>query len=237
MLRMMKKLTKVIPILPCFDIRTQTEFYQKLGFTVKEVCTSPNPYAVVEYESIELHFWGSKKNNPAENPSMCYIQVSDADALNNVFISALKKCDKKIPRSGIPRISKVRDLKNERRFTLTDAGGNTMYIGTPAKEDEGVCLRTIQNEEYSKNFAILYDLLYSKEDANVAANMLPRLLAIKDTLCDFDKAKLLLIELDIKLKLNQVVSGDTEIASLMKQYQNDTSWNCIRQRYNHIFCE
>lgn len=235
----MMKLTKVIPILPCPDIRIQTEFYQKLGFTVREVYKSPSPYAVVEYESIELelHFWGSKKNNPAENPSMCYIQVSDVDALNNLFISALKRYEKKIPRSGIPRISKVRDLKNERRFTLTDAGGNTLFIGTPAKEGKDICLRTIQNKEHSENFAILYDLLYSKEDANVAANMLPRLLAIKDTLCDLDKAKLLLIELDIKLQLNQIVSGDTEITALMKQYQDDTSWDCIRQRYNQILCE
>lgn len=76
-----KYMDKVIPILPCPDIKTQVEFYQQLGFEVTGLYPSPSPYATILLGSIELHFWGSRKNIPTENPSMCYIQVEEVDAL------------------------------------------------------------------------------------------------------------------------------------------------------------
>jgi hypothetical protein len=38
---------KIIPILPCPDIKGQVAFYQQLGFELLNLYTSPNPYAVI----------------------------------------------------------------------------------------------------------------------------------------------------------------------------------------------
>ncbi len=53
---------------------------------------------------------------------MCFLSVEQVDTVYNGFAKGLKHYLGKIPRSGIPRISKVRDLSNDRRFTLADPG-------------------------------------------------------------------------------------------------------------------
>lgn len=222
--------TAVIPILPCPDIRVQTDFYKQLGFDIIEVYTAPNPYAVVALEGIELHFWGSRKNVPAENPSMCIIRVADVDALYDKLAASIKANTGKVPRVGIPRISKPRQLKADRRFTLTDMGGNTIFVITPAKEEDAF-LRSIQNGAHTKDFALLYDLTYSKEDAPVAANMLPRLMAVMDELEEIDQAKLLLIEAEIMAKLNQEVSEPGALEALLDKRRDDEHWEPVRRQY------
>src|SRR5690606_21157161 len=122
------------------------------------------PYASIRLGAIELHFWGSRKNVPAANSSMCFIQVEDVDAIYEGFVGKLKAAAGKIPRSGIPRISKVRDLTSDRRFTLTDPGGNTIFVAQPAETGAQSFFRTLESEEYARKFAIVYDIMYSKED-------------------------------------------------------------------------
>lgn len=223
-------MNKVIPILPCPDIRVQVEFYQQLGFELMGLYTSPNPYAVVQLEAIELHFYGSKKMVPTENATMCYVQVEDVDAVCDAFSSGLKKHTGKVARSGIPRISKVRDLSSDRRFTLTDPGGNTLYVGTPANAEANVFFRTLHNEAAAKKFAVLYDLIYSKEDCLTAANLLPQLMAAKDTLDDLDKAKLLLAALEIQRQLRQSVDEQELQALIDAQTEGGSDWEKVRQR-------
>ncbi len=113
---------KVIPIMGCPDIRIQVAFYQALGFEVLATYTSPNPYASLKWKDIELHFYGSRKIVPSKNPTMCYIRVANVDQVNEAFTAGLKRCYGKIPRTGFPKITKVRNLADDRRFTLTDTG-------------------------------------------------------------------------------------------------------------------
>jgi hypothetical protein len=228
---------KVIPILPCPDIKGQVEFYQQLGFDLLGSYKSPNSYAVVQLGDIELHFYGSRKMVPAENATMCFVRVEDVDAVYNAFISGLKQHTGKIPRSGIPRISKVRDLVSDRRFTLTDMGGNTLFVGTPVQAEADVFFRTLQNETVAEQFTILYDLVYSKEDCAMAAKLLPRLLAAQAVLDDLDKAKLLLTALEIQRQLRQEVD-DSELRRLLEVYQDGGSdWAKVKQRYLAILQE
>lgn len=226
-------LDQVIPILPCPNIKVQTEFYRQLGFDIKAIYTSPNPYAVVTYGEIELHFYGNRKREPAANSSMCFIRVDDVDAIYEVFVSGLKTHLGKIPRSGLPRISKVRDLSLDRRFTLTDLGGNTFYIGTPVSGEEASFFRTLANETYAQKFAVLYDLLHSKEDPEMAAGMLPKFDAARAELRELDLAKLLLVELEISRQLGQDVDG-TELEKLLDNQGEDTDWAKVRQRHGEI---
>ncbi|MEN7547250.1 hypothetical protein AAG747_04980 [Rapidithrix thailandica] len=225
---------KVIPVLPCPDIHKQTAFFEQLGFTLLGKYRSPNAYAILRFGNIELHFYGNKKLVPAQNPSMCYIKIKDVDELYHSFVSAIKCHTGKVPRSGIPRISKIRDLKEDRRFTLTDTGGNTYYIGTPVKVKEGNFFRTLASEKFAKQFSLLYDLVYSKEDFLLAASRLSFFLESKDLLSDLDKAKFLLVMLDIQKQLELPVD-DTELQTVIEnQKEGGRDWEKVRKKYEEI---
>jgi hypothetical protein len=227
----------IIPILPCPDIRTQVAFYEQLGFEVVEIYTSPNPYAALKFGNVELHFYGSRKIIPAHNSSMCYLKVEDVDAVYNAFATSFKKHTGKIPRSGLPRITKVRDLSLDRRFILTDTGGNTFYIGTPVKANAKSFFRTLQNEEFATKFAVLYDVVYSKEDCSMAEKMLPKYETAKNVLRGLDKAKFLLIELEIRCQLEKPIR-DKELKSLLELHAGSSEdWKKVQKRYYAILKE
>lgn len=230
-------MNKIIPILPCPSIKEQVVFFENLGFTTMEIFTSPNPYVALQYGTFEIHFYGSKKTEPLNNPNMCFMRVEDVDRIYEEFITNYKKNTGKIPRSGIPRISKPRDLASDRRFTLTDVGGNTFFIGTPIKEN---FYRTIYNKEYAENFKILYDLTYSKEDCNIAFNMLMKFFPTDITTIkadELDIAKILLVALDINLQQNKII--DERISGRLKEMlhtcdKQNSYWEKILQKYNEI---
>jgi hypothetical protein len=223
---------KVIPILPCPDIRTQVAFYQQLGFEILGVYTSPNPYAALKFGSVELHFYGSRKIVPHENPSMCFITVQNVDAVYDAFAGSLKANTGKIPRSGIPRMTKVRDLVADRRFTLTDTGGNTIFIGCPKNAEVDNFFRTLENKEMAKKFTVLYDIVYSKEDCSMAADMLPKFDVRKESLGDLDKAKFLLVTLEVQSQLKQPLDDEPLKALLELHTDNDKDWKRIEDKYN-----
>lgn len=225
---------KVIPILGCPDIRTQVTFYEQLGFELIEIFTSPNPYARVRWGDIELDFYGSKKINPNANATMCYIRVDDVDALHDSFADSIKQHTGKVPRSGIPRFTTVRDLTHDRRFTLTDTGGNTLYIGTPLNKDSNVFFRTLENEKYAKKFAVLYDIVYSKEDPDMAAQNLPRYGIDTTALNELDKAKYFLVLLDIQEKTGQALD-DRDIKALLEIHKDENEdWKKVQEKYLSI---
>lgn len=153
-------MSKVIPVIPAKNLTEQCAFYESIGFTVSKKYTAP-PYAVVEYEDIILHFWVNKAQVPEENPICVFIEVDYVDIVNEQFTASIKKVTGKIPRSGFPRISKVRELKENKRFTLSDPAGNTIYFATPA---DAPAARTLENEKHAKIFGAVYDLLHSHEN-------------------------------------------------------------------------
>jgi hypothetical protein len=168
---------------------------------------------------------------------MCFIGVKDVDAVYEAFVSAFKQHTGKVPRSGIPRISKVRDLRDDRRFTLTDPGGNTFYIGTARKTKGDLFFRTLHNEEWAKKFAALYDVVYSKEDPQMAETMLPKYAVAMLVLDGLDKAKLLLLYLEIRRQLQQPLN-DGELIHLMETSPNGhAGWKSIRDRYQAVLRE
>jgi hypothetical protein len=233
---------KIIPILPCQSIREQVTFYENLGFESVEVSTRPRPYAVMRYGTIEMNFYGSTRTVPSENPIMCYLRVADVDSIYEKFTTSMKKNTGKIPRSGIPRISKLKDLADDRRFNITDIGGNTLYIGTPNTElsEDPTFFRTIESKEHAKNFETLYDLIYSKEDSNAAQNMLLKFFPPNFNsmnIGELDLAKILLVALEINLERNKKV--DENINDKLKELINSCNsqsslWEKIIQKYNEI---
>lgn len=234
-------MNRIMPILPCQSIKEQVAFYENLGFKTIQIYNSPNPYAVVRYGALEMHFYGSKRTLPNENPIMCYLEVDDVNRIYEEFTSGLKENIGKIPRSGIPRISKLKDLTYDRRFTITDVGGNTLFVGTPnALVSDPPYFRTIESMGYAKNFEIIYDLMYSKEDSNSAFNMLEKFFPANLNsihVGELDLAKILLVALDIHMQRNKVVNQ--RINDRLKELFNvcemqNSDWKKISQKYNDI---
>lgn len=192
------RVSKVIPVLPAKNMKEQCAFYESIGFTVVKKYTAP-PYAVVEYDDITLHFWANKEQVPEENAICVFIEVDDVDHVNELFTTNLKKAIGKIPRSGFPRISKVRELKEDRRFTLSDPSGNTIYFATPA---DAPAARTLDSEKHAKVFGAVYDLLYSHENSEKAEKALPTIMRHRDELSPVDQEKLDILAMAIKNALN-----------------------------------
>lgn len=232
---------KIKPIFPCPSIKEQVAFYESLGFKTIQIYTRPHTYAVIRYGSLELHFYGTKRIPPNENPQMCYIEVDDVDRIYEDFTTRLKQHTGKIPRSGIPRISKMKHLVDDQRFIMTDLGGNTFYIGTPnAEHSDPTFYRTIESVAYAKNFETLYDLLYSKEDSTSAYNMLVKFFPAdvhSIHVGDLDLAKILLVALDVHLQRDIAVnqSMNDKLQALINMYSNENpDWHKILQKYQEI---
>lgn len=232
---------RIIPILPCPSIKEQVAFYEHLGFKQIKTLNSHSPYAVLSYRNIDMHFYGSKQTLPNENANMCYIVVDDVDSIYEAFTSKYKHANGKIPRSGIPRISKLRDLKEDRRFTITDMGGNTLFVGTPNHQlVESNFYRNIESKEHAKHFQILYDLIYSKEDCDIAYNMLVKFFpedVSSIEVSEQDLAKILLVALEIYLQRDQIVHP-TINAKLLAMFDKDKlsapDWKKLLHKYEEI---
>lgn len=235
-------MNKVIPILPCLNVSEQAEFFKSLGFEILVIIKSPNPYLAIKYDSLELHFYSSKRMNPKENPSMCYVSVDNVDSIYEAFTTSYKLNTGRVPRAGLPRFTKLRDLKDDRRFTMTDISGNTYYIGTAhskENQEELTFFRTIASEEYAYNYELLYDFLYSKESPEIAANMLEKFFQvdIEDMkLSEIDQAKFLILvidmELQLKKKLNNVLVE--KLNNLMQKNDSTNSWKKIEKKIAYI---
>jgi len=233
-------MNRIIPILPCQSVLDQVTFYEQLGFETVQVYTRPNSYAVVRYSVLELHFYGNKKLDPKANPQMCYVNVVDVDQVYAVFTAKMKETTGKIPRSGIPRISKLKDLSHDRRFIVTDLSGNTLYVGTPnAKSSNTVFYRTLDSEEYAPHFETLYDLTYSKEDYDSASKMLEKffpadLLSIR--VSDLDLVKILLTAIDLHIQRNGVALQQwiDKLQELVHTYDphHSEDWHKIAKHYH-----
>jgi predicted lactoylglutathione lyase len=73
-------LEQAAPILPSRDLlRTATFYEQKLGFNP----ASPQyeDYLMIERDNISLHFFKAEEFDPTKDAGMCYIYVSQVEAL------------------------------------------------------------------------------------------------------------------------------------------------------------
>lgn len=169
------------------------------------------------------------------------MQVEDVDHVYETFTSSYKQAHGKISRSGIPRISKLKDLAQDRRFVLTDVSGNTFYIGTPyLGTGKSVFYRSLESVEYAGHFEKVYDLMYSKEVPAIASNMFVKFFPEDLTsipVSPIDLAKILLVALDIHFHRNQLISPSIR-DQLHKLFNacdlQSPDWQKLHQRYQDI---
>ncbi|WP_204604992.1 bleomycin resistance protein [Cohnella boryungensis] len=164
-----------IPILPCKSIDEQLDFYQALGFELTYRQAKPNLYACVRHPIVELHFFVLKQLEPANSYSMCYVSVPDVDAVYQEFCTNLKKAYQKVPSKGFPRITKLNNLSEDRRFNLIDPAGNRLLIGQkhasprPIQNNQSIA---VQPSRFANAFETAYRLAYAKDDFAAAARVL-----------------------------------------------------------------
>jgi len=168
-----------IPIFPCKSIDEQLDFYQALGFEVTYRQAKPNLYACVRHRIVELHFFVLKQLEPSHSYSMCYIHVPDVDDVYKEFCDHLKTAYNKVPSKGFPRVTKLNDLAEDRRFNLIDPSGNRLLIGQKHASSEQINDKT--TDEHSSRFAHAYDtayrLAYAKDEPADAARVLDLVLS------------------------------------------------------------
>ncbi|MEJ7646113.1 MAG: hypothetical protein WKF87_16075 [Chryseolinea sp.] len=136
-----------VPILPCVSIEDTLSFWQGLGYIVTYRQTSPYQYGVVERNGFQLHF-GRLKGLQASNNSYtgCLVIVKDAKEVYMMLCASLKKLFRRVPHTGIPRISRMK--LGSTRFTLTDVSGNSVIFVSRGAEDQE---RWEETDEQSKS--------------------------------------------------------------------------------------
>lgn len=118
-----------VPTLPCASIKDILEFYGALGFVATYQQLNPNPYAVVQYGDLHLHFFGMKELKPEDSYSTCIVIVPDAEQLRGKFVAGLRQHYGKLPAVGIPRLTRLRHKSDGGRgFNIIDPGGNWIRI-------------------------------------------------------------------------------------------------------------
>ncbi|MFE6778152.1 bleomycin resistance protein [Streptomyces sp. NPDC057702] len=123
------------PVFPCPSIPETLAFYRALGFEVTFEQTRPNPYAVVERGAIALHFFGTRRYDPATSSSTCLISTDAVDDLHTAFRAGLRAAYGRVPTRGLPRIGPLKDTTyGVRQFLVTDPGGNCLRVGQPTGE-------------------------------------------------------------------------------------------------------
>ncbi|HZG17507.1 MAG TPA: VOC family protein [Candidatus Bathyarchaeia archaeon] len=202
-----------IPIFPCKSIDEQLNFYQALGFRVTYRQAKPNLYACVLHRIVELHFFVIKQLEPSNSYSMCYIHVPDVDAVYKEFCDHLKTAYNKVPSKGFPRITKLNDLAEDRRFNLIDPSGNRLLIGQKRANSEQI-RNDKTTDEHPSRFANAYDtayrLAYGKDEPADAARVLDLVLSNAE-----EASRILLYKAFI---LRADIAGEMDEKNLVEYY-------------------
>jgi hypothetical protein len=138
----MNSATTTIPLLPCASLDESLAFWEVLGYEVTHRQKAPNPYGVIRYDDYELHLFGLKQLDPADNFTTCLVIVPEVEQLHETFAGRLRSAFGRVPGRGFPRISRMRP--GQTRFTLTDVAGNSVIFIKRGDEDEAAA------EEYKR---------------------------------------------------------------------------------------
>lgn len=199
-----------IPALPCVTLEGTLPFWQILGFEVTSQQKAPNPYAVVRRGNYELHFFGLKGLNPAENFTTCLVIVPEVEQLHQTFAGNLREALGKVPGAGFPRITRMRP--GQSRFTVTDPAGNSVIFIKQGPEDEEAAEAYKQPgqtplERALNTAARLRDF---KNDDAAAARVLDNALARHPDAAPAERARVLVARIELAEAM-----GDVERAAAL----------------------
>ncbi|WP_409344635.1 bleomycin resistance protein [Paenibacillus sp. MBLB4367] len=196
-----------IPIFPCRSIDEQLDFYQALGFEVTYRQAKPNLYACVRHRIVELHFFVLKSLDPSNSYSMCYVNVPDVDAVYKEFCENAKKAYQKVPSKGFPRITKLNNLTEDRRFNLIDPAGNRLLIGQKHGSSESTRhgqYAVAHSSRFTNAFDTAYRLAYAKDEPADAAKVLDLVFSKREEASVTLRYKAYVLRADIACSMDEI---------------------------------
>lgn len=123
-----------IPRLPAVSMDESLAVWEVLGFSVALRQKSPNAYAVIRADGIELHLFGLQIE-AERNFTTCLVIVGDVERRHADYCSRLRQHLGRLPYRGLPRLSRMRP--GQTRFTLTDVAGNSViFVKRGCGDDE-----------------------------------------------------------------------------------------------------
>lgn len=207
-----------IPHLPANSINDTEEFYTALGFIVTYKQKAPNNFISMNFEGIEIQFFGLKALKPEENFSSCYLIVTDIDKKYDAFRAGLKKLYGKYPIKGIPRIGALKDIPayGVRQFIVVDPTGNYIRIGQLIPKTDSVIYaennvdKTLDPNatQIQKAYEAATRLIEGKHDYEAAAKVLDTTIKIAKDPEPLEIFNVLLLRSEVAVKL-----GDYNAAS------------------------
>ena len=117
----MQKNDIAIPILPSQELKDTLTFYRRLGFDGEII---GGHYAILQRDTVELHFFSHPDLIRSESCAGCYIRVLDVASIYAAFALA------QLPQAGRPRMDQLEDKPwGLREFAVVDPDGNLLRIG------------------------------------------------------------------------------------------------------------
>lgn len=206
-----------IPELPSNSINETEKFYTTLGFVVTYKQKTPNNFISLNYEGIELQFFGLKIK-PEENFSTCYLIVTNIDKKYENFRNRLRELYGKYPIKGIPRIGSLKDIPayGVRQFIIVDPSGNYIRIGQLIpKEDSVIYMENNENKKLNpktpqikKAIEAATRLIEGKHDFVAAANLLDATIKTNQNSDKLDLFKILVLRAEVAIKLENFTLGN-----------------------------
>lgn len=196
---------KMIPMLPCRSITENVDFYRALGFEVTYQQKQPNNYAVLEFEDVQLHFFGLKAQEPQDNYSTCYVLTDEVDRIYDLFTSGLRAALGKLPARGYPRINPIKNLRSgARQFVVVDPSGNYVRIGQPIAEANNGLATGPAGDEPKLVRALESAIMFadSKDDPAAAVRVLDRALKLDEPVSGPLRFRALMLRADLAVRLD-----------------------------------
>lgn len=198
----------MIPILPCRSLNDMFEFYTALGFEITYRQEKPNVYGAVQRGGIHLHFFSLRDYDPAQSYSTCIVLVPDALALRQAFVDGLRAHYGRLPASGIPRITRLREKSDGGvGFNVIDPGGNWIRISQMQAASESPAKATSRLLKAVEAAATLAD---SKGDTAAAAKLLDKAIAESEAAPADERVRALVARADLALTM-----GDHPLAKAL----------------------
>lgn len=115
-----------------------------------------------------------KQLEPSNSYSMCYVHVPDVNSVYKQFCENLKMAFSKVPSKGFPRITRLNNLSEDRRFNRIDPAGNRLLIGqkhVSAEVSEKEQYVTAHSSKFLNGYETAYQLPYAKDAPADAAKV------------------------------------------------------------------
>lgn len=228
---------KTVPILPCHSINEMLSFYRVLGFEITYQQSKPNNYACVRRGDIELHFFSMRDYVPENSYSTCIVQVPDVDKLYQEFASGLRQAFGKLPVTGIPRVTPLRNRSTGTRgFNVIDPGGNWIRIGQKV-EEKIVEESEVTSTKLARALPAAELLAHSKADYATAAKVLDKSLSYDEPVSNIHYIQALVLRAELAIAMNDHVIARkmlTDIRQIILSNEEQTLLSSELQRVEDL---